>query len=164
MQTASLVTFAKEIEHLPLSFETQAAGTHLRLTSEVQLPISDKTLNFELSFTGEKLNSLDELLEVSLPPLGPYSLQGRFDMNQKGYRISDSEVRVGQSDLAGEASLDTTAAKPRLNIDLTTNTLQINDFDFGKWSAVEKEEEKEDARDLREHKEEIKTLLSPEVM
>jgi hypothetical protein len=128
MQTASLVTFAKEIEHLPLSFETQAAGTHLRLTSEVQLPISDKTLNFELSFTGEKLNSLDELLEVSLPPLGPYSLQGQFDMNQKGYRISDFEVRVGQSDLAGEASLDTTAAKPRLNIDLTTNTLQINDF------------------------------------
>jgi len=60
-----------------------------------------------------------------------------------------------------------------LNIDLTTDTLQINDFDFGEWSALEKKEskseseqkeDKEDVRDLTEQKEEIKTLLSPEVM
>ena len=173
MQTASLVTFAGDIERLPLSFETLAAGTQMKLTSDIQLPITGKTLNFELFFAGEKLNSLDKLLEVSLPPLGPYSLRGRFDMNPKGYRISDFEVRVGQSDLTGEASLDTFAAKPRLNVDLTTNTLQINDFDFGDWSAVEKreiksesqvKEEKKEIRDLREQNEEMKTFLSPEVM
>ena len=173
MHTASLATFGGEIAHLPLRFEAHAAETHLKLVSDIQLPISAKTLNFELSFAGEKLNSLDELLEVSFPPLGPYSLHGRFAMNPKGYRISDFSLRVGKSDLTGEASLDTTAAKPRLNIDLRTKTLQINDFDFGEWSAVEKkeikaepgkEEVKKDAGDLEETREKIKTLLSPEVM
>ena len=162
IHTETLAAFAGEIDRLPLNFDIQAAGTQLNLAADVALPITAQTMAFQLDLKGEKLNSLDELLDVSLPPLGPYSLGGRFAMDKKGYRISGFEVRVGQSDLTGKAVLTTAGAKPDLNIELTTRTLQIDDFDFGEWSAVEAEAPQTKAEDTAEA--DVKMLLSPEVM
>ena len=108
------------------------------------------------------MNSLDDLLDVSLPPIEPYSMGGRFTMDEKGYRISDFDIRVGQSDLTGSAVLDTTGAKPDLNIELTTKILKIDDFDLGEWSAVEPvaPQAKEEQMEL----EKVEMPLSPEIM
>jgi hypothetical protein len=51
-------------------------------------------------------------------------------MDEKGYRIFDSDMRVGQSDLTGSAVLDTTGAKPDLNIGLTAKILNITALPF----------------------------------
>ena len=162
IHTETLAAFARKIDRLPLNFDIQAAATQLNLAADVTLPITAQTMAFEMDLKGEKLNSLDGLLDVSLPPLGPYSIGGRFAMDAKGYRISGFEVRVGQSDLRGKAVLTTAGAKPDLNIELATKTLQINDFDFGEWSAVEAEASQTEAEDTAEA--DVKMLLSPEVM
>jgi hypothetical protein len=162
IHTETLAAFAGEIDRLPLNLDIQAAGTQLNLKADVALPITAKTMVFQMDLKGEKLNSLDGLLDVSLPPLGPYSLGGRFAMDEKGYRISGFEVRVGQSDLRGNAVLTTVGAKPDLNIELATRTLQIDDFDFGEWSAVEPEAPQTKEADTAEA--DVKMLLSPEVM
>jgi uncharacterized protein involved in outer membrane biogenesis len=172
MQTETLGAFTRKLNRITLNFHSQTAGTELSLSSDIPLPITIKNSDFKMSFEGEKLNSLDELLGVSLPPLGPYLLGGRFGINDEGYRISDFEVRIGQSDLTGEAGLLTKGIKPRLNIDLVTNRLQINDFDLGGWSAVndstpkegENAEKKETGTQPKGAKVKVKTLLSPEVM
>lgn len=162
LHTETLAAFVKKIDRLPLNFDIQAAGAQLNLTAHVALPITGKTMDFQMDFKGKKLNSLDGLLDVSLPPLGPYSLGGRFAMDEKGYRISGFEVRVGQSDLTGNAVLTTTGAKPDLNIELATRSLQIDDFDFGEWSAVRPEAPQIKEEDIAEA--DVKMLLSPEVM
>jgi uncharacterized protein involved in outer membrane biogenesis len=162
IDTESLAAFARKIDHLPLNFKILAAGARLNLKTDVQLPIKSKNMSLQMDLKGDMLNSLDDLLNVSLPPIGPYSMGGRFAMDEKGYRISEFEVRVGQSDLRGSAVLNTTGAKPDLNIELATEKLQINDFDFGEWSAVEpaSTQEKKEAID----REKGLRLLSPEVM
>jgi len=162
IQTETLAAFAGKIDRLPLNFDIQAAGTRLNMTADVALPITGKAMGFQIDLKGEKLNTLDGLLDVSLPPLGPYSLGGHFAMDDKGYRISEFEMRIGQSDLTGNAVLSTTGAKPDLNIELGTRTLQIDDFDVGEWSAVEPENPQPKEEELAEA--DIKMLLSPEVM
>ncbi len=162
IQTETLAAFAGKIDRLPLIYDIQAAGARLSMTADLALPITTKSMGFQMDLKGEKLNSLDELLDVSLPPLGPYSLGGHFVMDDKGYRISEFEVRIGQSDLTGSAVLSTKGAKPDLNIELGTRILQIDDFDVGEWSAVEPENSQ--AKEERPAEADLKMLLSPEVM
>ncbi len=175
IKTERLATFLTPPDRLPLSFKMEAAGTQLELTGAAAVPISRSLLNFKLSVKGENLSSLDELLKVSLPPLGPYSLAGQFSMSENGYRVSDLDVRVRDSDLTGNLSLETKGERPRLDIDLVTNKLQINDFDVGEWSPVAEESEtttaakkstptssKKTVADKEE--ESYSDLLSPEVL
>ncbi|MGD9286773.1 MAG: AsmA family protein [Desulfobacterales bacterium] len=161
LHTESLAAFSGKIDRLPLGFDIQAAATRLKMTADLALPITSKTMGFNIDLRGQKLDSLDELLGVSLPPLGPYSLGGQFAMDDKGYRISEFEVRLGQSDLSGNAVLKTKGAKPDLNIELGTKILQINDFDFGDWSAIEPERPRSEEKDAPA---DMKLLLGPEVM
>jgi uncharacterized protein involved in outer membrane biogenesis len=164
LQTESLAAFSGKVDRLPLSFDIQAAATELKMTADLALPITSKTMGFNIDLRGQKLDSLDELLDVSLPPFGPYSLGGRFAMDDKGYRISEFEVHIGQSDLSGNAVLKTKGAKPDLDIELGTEILQIDDFDLGDWSAVEPQKQMPEKQDKDPAREDLKLLLSPEVM
>jgi uncharacterized protein involved in outer membrane biogenesis len=95
-------------------------------------------------------------------------------MSQNGYRVSDLDVRVRDSDLTGKLSLETKGKRPRLDIDLTTNTLQINNFDVGAWSPVEENSKEATAEKSTPTKSKKRTdkvddeplgdLLSPEVL
>ena len=84
---------------------------------------------------GERLNSINSFLEVDLPPYGPYELGGRFQLKKTGYYLSDLNVRVNQSHMTGKMSLETGVRPPRLDIDLTTRTLQIDDFDGDSYTS-----------------------------
>jgi hypothetical protein len=111
-----------------------------------------------MSLSGERLDSVNKFLDMDLPPFGPYALEGRFDQKESGYYLSDLNVRVSNSEMIGSASLETQGHRPQLNVDLTTKTLQINDFKLGDWSLVEGEADK------TEEGYDVNALLSPEVM
>ncbi len=174
IETERLATFLTPPDQVPLSFKMEAAGTQVKLTGAAAVPLSRNLLGFKLTVQGENLSSLDELLEVSLPPLGPYSLAGQFSVSENGYKISDLDVRVRDSDLIGNLSLETKGERPRLDVDLTTNRLQINDFDVGDWSPVEDEAESaptteqttsaSSKKTAGKEEEPYKDLLSPEVL
>ena len=98
------------------------------------------------------------------------SLGGRFQLKKNGYYLTDLAVRVNQSHMTGEMSLDTVARPPRLDIDLTTRKLQIDDFKAGDWSPVQvttnerKEDVAEKAAKAQDDRPEVQALLSPEFM
>jgi uncharacterized protein involved in outer membrane biogenesis len=171
IETDRLVGFTDSRDALPFRVNVEAAEARLGLSGNLPLPVSQRALNLEMSLEGERLDSLNELLEIELPALGPYTFGGRFRLRDEGYRLSDLEVRVGESLLTGTLSLETTGVRPRLNVDLTTSTLQINDFDLGDWSPVERNAaDPNTAREIelrlerRELPEQPAFLLSPEVM
>jgi uncharacterized protein involved in outer membrane biogenesis len=91
-----------------------------------------RNLRFDLSVEGGNLEKFDELLHVSVPPWGPY-----VQLNRAGYHVPSLSIRVGDSHLTGNVSLDTTGTRPRLAVNLTSKTLQLNDFNTGGWSAFE---------------------------
>jgi uncharacterized protein involved in outer membrane biogenesis len=141
------------------------------LSSVVDLPLEQKELDFKMLLSGERLNSINTFLEVDLPPYGPYELGGRFQLKETGYYLSDLNVRVNQSHLTGTMSLETGVRPPRLDIDLTTPTLQIDDFKVGDWSplkvqtaAVKEDTAQETATETASDGKPVQSLLSPEFM
>jgi uncharacterized protein involved in outer membrane biogenesis len=164
IETAELTAFGGKRQNLPLRLDANAAGARLTLTSAVDLPLNERDQAFELACSGENLASLDELLAVSLPPIGPYLLKGQFFLEESGYRLSNFRVAVNQSDLTGEMRLDTTGSVPRLDIDLVTNRLQINDFEVGEWSAVNDAGRDDGGAGTGVNDENVKALLNPELM
>ena len=135
VSTDPLATFLEPRERIPLRLTADLAGLQLALAASAARPISLRDLRFELSAEGTRLDSLNELLQVSVPPWGPYGFAGGVELDRVGYHGRNLRVRVGSSQLAGNVSLNTTGARPRLLVDLKSETLQLDDFRAGNWSA-----------------------------
>ena len=166
-----LAVLADEKVRMPLDILAEAAGVKLEMSSRVELPLEQQDLDFKILLSGERLNSINNFLEIDLPPYGPYELGGRFQLKHDGYYLSDLNVRVNQSHMTGKMSFNTVARPPRLDIDLTTRALQMDDFNVGDWSPVEPStgaDKQETAGKTTVQQEidspEIQSLLSPEFM
>jgi len=169
--TDRLSAFVGRNIHIPLDIHAGAAGVKLELSSGVDLPITQKEINFKMLLSGERLDSINTFLGVDLPPYGPYQLGGRFRVNENGYYLSDLNVSVNQSYMTGKMSLKTNVSPPRLNIDLTAGTLQIDDFRVGDWSPVERAptaatqaNAQQVAAEKPPEPKEVQSILSPEFM
>jgi uncharacterized protein involved in outer membrane biogenesis len=137
IETNPLASFLESNGPVPLRLIADTAGMHVEMNASVAPPFTLRNLRFDLSVAGGKLDGLDELLQVSVPPWGPYALNGEFQLDRDGYRARKLDVRVGNSRLIGDVSLDTTGTRPRLDVNLEAKTLQLNDFLAGDWSAFE---------------------------
>ena len=77
-QSGALPDFLKASSDMPFSVTVEAAGTHLELKGNVALPIDQLAMRMKLSVHGERLDSLDQLAHVQLPPWGPWDWAVRF--------------------------------------------------------------------------------------
>ena len=159
------------MDRVTLGLEIEVAKAQLRLKGEALLPIERERLRFEMDLKGENFASFDELLGTSLPPLGPYSLGGGFEIRPNGYSVDGLRVRLGDSNLTGSLAVDTTGPRPNLTVDLVTQTFQLDDFDTGDWSpmddegeAVAEADEAQADLDAAAAARDVQALLSPEVM
>lgn len=171
IETESLASFAKSKDHLRMDINIALAETKLKLTGTAPLPLQAQSLHFQMDLTGKQFSDFDELLEVSLPPLGPYQLAGEFGSREAGYYIENLQFKVGESALTGELKLKTTETPPRLTVDLKAKSIQLDDFDTGDWSAVGTAEQTTDKQTVSQEAGETKkgsikghALFSPEVM
>jgi len=100
---------------------------------------------------GPRLDTLDRLVHVSLPPWGPWSAAGRFRMGARGYAVEDLKLQVGSSRLHGRGTLDTTQGRPKLDVALSAPLVQLDDFGTDGWSALgdKPAAEPSDAQSLR---------------
>lgn len=95
---------------------------------------------------GGRLDALNAVTGLNLPPWGPWTLAGQLDVAPGRYELRGARMTVGGSVLAGSASLalpgTQTAAprpavpRPRLELTLRAPRLQLDDFPTTGWSAV----------------------------
>ncbi len=129
----------------PLEMNAEIAGMKLQLapadagTEDAE----SEAIDYSLTIAGSSFDDLDRIAGVSLPPLGPYSVGGRFSVSRDRYGISDFELRVGDSDLQGSFELDSSGEIPAMTIDLAADALHLADFDVGDWSPAEGDPEPE---------------------
>ncbi|GMQ74885.1 MAG: hypothetical protein BMS9Abin01_0125 [Gammaproteobacteria bacterium] len=122
----------------PLDMRADIAGMSIELTP-VEADAATSTsaaIDYRLTISGKRLDELDEIVGVSLPPLGPYSVAGRFGVFDDRYSISDVELGLGESDLKGSFDLDVAGEIPHLKVNLTADVLRLEDFDTGDWSPA----------------------------
>ena len=107
----------------------KTAGTTLALDSSFTLPIDRRQLGLALRLEGERLDHASALVGYTLPPIGPYRLATRVSLAPQEYRLSDLVLRMGSSELRGGGSFDTRGERPRLEVELASEVIQLDDFE-----------------------------------
>jgi uncharacterized protein involved in outer membrane biogenesis len=120
-----------------MEIQTEIAKTTFELAGNLDLSQALKTLQVRAAVKGDRLDSLNSLLELDLPPLKSYGTSALLSMQEGRMELSDFEVYVGESKLTGKMLIDNTGSRPKATIALNAKTIQFNDFDLGDWSPKE---------------------------
>lgn len=153
----------------PLALGFEIAGTRLEVRAQVderRWTLEDATAVFvesagsplaglegrrlgevEFSVEGERLDSLDGLLDVALPPFGPYRVAGRLQAFGAGRHEADLELSIGSSSLTGQLALELERQPPRAELRLEAPSVQLDDFAWQGWSPVTGAAPEEEATD-----------------
>jgi uncharacterized protein involved in outer membrane biogenesis len=123
---------------VPLSLNAEAAGARLELAGKAKLPVTQREGELTLRVSGERFDTLNKLARVELPPWGPWSFGGRFVATQAGYEVPDLEVRVGDSRLVGRGRFTSSGVRPRVDVTLKAQRVQLDDFGLRGWSPFER--------------------------
>ena len=128
IRTEQLSFFRDPPDRVPLHLRAEAAGATLEVETSVALPIQEQRFEGTLSLSGERLDRLASLLRYELPPIGPYRLGARVQVTPSAYLLSDLDLRVANSQLRGKGSLHTGGVRPRIDVELSSDQVQIDDF------------------------------------
>jgi uncharacterized protein involved in outer membrane biogenesis len=112
----------------------EIAGTRLRFEGSAAALGKGRARDLQTTVEGERLDSLDDLLAIDLPPLQNYRLAGRLRSTPGRLELSDLEVRVQESALGGTLTIDQTGTRPSATLALTAKKVQLDDFQLEGWS------------------------------
>ncbi len=170
---APLVDYVVNQEELPLSIEAEILETRLNFDANIKLPLTSTEMSFALRVSSQRIDRLNELLDLKLPPIGPVLLESKLDITPQAYDLSSLNLKIGQSNLDGRFNLNLTQAKPKVEISLVSDLIQLDDFPTGKPGqpeAAQTEDKNENERTESPTGEEVpsedngKKLLSYEVL
>jgi len=105
-----------------------AGRTHAHARGTLLDPLRLRDFDLQLALSGADLEDLYPLLGIVTPSTPPYDLDGRFTRDGTTWRYDDFKGRVGDSDLAGDASVDTGGARPYLRANLVSRKLDMDDL------------------------------------
>ena len=123
-----------------MEIKTEIAKTQFDFAGSLDLARALRSLHLNAMVTGERLDSLNGLLDLDLPPLKSYKAGAQLAMRRDRIELTDLVLQVGKSKLTGKMTADRSGAKPDVAIDLNSPLIQLNDFELGDWSP-----EKDDA-------------------
>jgi uncharacterized protein involved in outer membrane biogenesis len=112
----------------------EIAGTRLRFEGSGAATGHGRSRSLHTTVEGERLDSLDDLLAIDLPPIQNYRLAGQLTSMPGRLELSDLEVRIRESALAGTLKIDRTGKRPTATLALNAKTVQLDDFDLEGWS------------------------------
>ncbi|MFD0739311.1 AsmA family protein [Lysobacter koreensis] len=109
-----------------------AGATHAHARGTLLDPLRLRDFDLKLALRGKNMEDLYPLIGVATPATGPYSLDGRFTRDLKNDRVTwhydGFTGKVGDSDLAGSASVETGGKRPYLRANLTSKRLDFDDL------------------------------------
>jgi len=126
-----LVDYVSKQDEIPLTIDAEFANSRLIFASKLKLPITNRDMTLGLKVTSERIDHLNDLFRLDLPPFGPLSLESKLDLTRAGYNLSTLAMQVGDTRLEGNLKLNTSLEKPKLDISLVSELIQLDDFDTG---------------------------------
>ncbi len=146
---------------------TEIAKTRFNFAGTLDLAKATQSLHLKTSVTGDRLDSLNGLLRLDLPPLQSYKAAFELSIRRDRIELTDFAIQVGKSQLTGMMTADKSGGKPEVTVELNSPLIQLNDFDVGEWSPEKNDSKQSAAKDGRGKKSEpvrTRELLSSEVL
>lgn len=110
----------------------QAGATRAHARGTLLDPLRLRDFDLKLALAGKDLADLYPLLGIATPPTPPYTLDGRLtrgiEDGRTTWHYDGFSGTVGDSDLAGSASVTTGGARPFLRADLVSRKLDFDDL------------------------------------
>lgn len=112
----------------PFDAEIQAGQTYITARGAVPKPFDMGEFHMNATARGPDMAQLFPITGIALPNTPPYSLRGRLSRDGMLWKIDNLSGRVGDSDLSGNASVDTGRERPFLKADLSSQSLDFDDL------------------------------------
>ena len=117
-----------------MEIKTEIAKTRFNFAGSLDLARALTSLRLNASVTAERLDSLNGLLDLDMPPLKSYKAAAQLSLQRDRLDLSNLILQVGKSKLNGKMTADRSKGKPDVVIDLNSPLIQLDDFDVGDWS------------------------------
>ncbi len=111
-----------------IDLRAQAGPTRARARGTLLDPLRLHDFDLNLQLAGRDLEDLYPLIGIALPPTPPYALDGRFTRAGNTWRYDGFTGRVGDSDLAGTASVTVGRVRPLFTANLVSRRLDFDDL------------------------------------
>jgi uncharacterized protein involved in outer membrane biogenesis len=112
----------------PFEVRVRAGDTKLDMTASVLRPFDLRRVQADAKMSGDDLADLYLLTGLALPNTPPYQVSGRLERNGPRVAFTNVQGKVGDSDVHGNLTVDTSGARPRLDAKLASRTLDIDDL------------------------------------
>ena len=112
----------------PFDAEIRAGQTFVSARGQIPTPFDLGRFHMATTARGPDLSDLYPLTGVALPNTPPYNLRGRLSREGLLWKIDGLGGRVGDSDLAGNLSVDTGRERPFLKANLRSRSLDFDDL------------------------------------
>lgn len=112
----------------PLEIDASAGRTSLKAAGSVARIAEFDGVDAAVEMRGATLGDLYGLLGVSLPQTSPYALKAQLTKQGEHWQVGALQGRLGQSDLSGDLSYDSTPAIPMLKGKLQSRVLDMDDL------------------------------------
>jgi uncharacterized protein involved in outer membrane biogenesis len=110
------------------------AETTLFFSGDVNLATAARSIGLQTTVEGKNLASLNDLLDLDLPPFAPYKLDTALQLQQNTFKLEKLSISTGSSSLEGAAEIVVLEDISKISLELNSPKIQINDFFFDDWS------------------------------
>jgi uncharacterized protein involved in outer membrane biogenesis len=109
-----------------LDVSVRASASSVSLVGPVKAGVP---AGVKIAAQGDNLANLKPLIGAALPPLGPYSLDGRLTgVSKDSYRLDVTKLKVGTTEITGTIAIGSEGGKPKLTADLSSPRVNARDF------------------------------------
>lgn len=115
-------------QSIPISLRLATGGSVVRFDGALREPRQGSGLDLQISARGASLADLSGLTDLDLPSFGPYTLAAHLKEDAPRIRITGLALRVGESDLSGNLTLDVGSDPVSITGTLSSQQIRLQDF------------------------------------
>ncbi len=119
-------------DSFPFAVKASALDADLSVEGVVEKPLEGAGIDVKLGLNAADLAKTMKELAAVVPglagaaaPAGAASLSGHVRQTKNGISLSDLDVKLGPSDLSGSATVDLSAARPRVTAEIASKSLDL---------------------------------------
>jgi uncharacterized protein involved in outer membrane biogenesis len=113
---------------MPIDLKGSGGGATFAAKGTIEQPAAGKGVAIALTAEGNSLADMTPLTGSPMPPLGPYSFSGNLSDAKGGYQVAGMQMKMGGSDVAGDASIALGGERPKIVAKLSSSLLDAKDF------------------------------------
>lgn len=124
----SVLQLREEEVPYPIHIEAAVGETKVAFDGTLTNPMQPNVFDIALEISGPTFSELFPIFGIPLPPTPPYSLSGRLRRDGPNWSVAGLNGRVGDSDLSGDATIETGRSPPLMRAKLVSNRLDFDDL------------------------------------